>query len=70
MPEMTTRNFYGYDSYPYLHIAQRLRVPYGRVLAYVDAIERNDGFEEFVDIRIAASAIHAAYTLEQQRRRS
>lgn len=37
---MTTLSHYGFDSYPYLHIARRRGLPYVRVLAYVEMLDR------------------------------
>lgn len=36
----TTLQTYGFDSYPYLHVARRRCLPYARVLSYVDILDR------------------------------
>jgi len=38
---VTTLQTYGFDSYPYLHVSRRLRLPYARVLSVLREVEDN-----------------------------
>jgi len=63
---MTTLQAYGFDSYPYLHVARRLGLPYGMVLLAVDMIDR--GIFPSMLPPFEAAVIQTTYDEEQRRR--
>jgi len=66
---MTTIAVYGYDSFPYLHAARRMCLPYALVLQAVACIEKGEPLPaECSDLDEAQ--IRAAHAAEQERRRA
>lgn len=68
---MSTLQAYGYDSYPYLHVARRMCVPYAEVLRYVMWLESGGIFLNLPAHRgVTELAIEAAFKGEMARRRA
>lgn len=62
----TTITAYGFDSYPYLHVARRRCLPYEFVLEVVSLLEAGETTPAMDPLDLAA--IIAAYSAEQRRR--
>ena len=67
---MTTLLAYGFDSFPYLHVARRLKLPYAMVLAVIDDLEGKiyDTITMLPDA--VAVEILRVYDEEQKRRKN